>query len=879
MKLFKSMKLSKKKLKFKNNRRQLISTFEFDLQQARGSDKIDYYKTQALYMKMYNEIEKQKIKVSTPKWDYVSEILDFYKNLGEEGWKSPSGKILLGIFNKNKEAALQGKDIKNTNLMSVLSKPETLLLAYKAIKGNKGAMTKGAEMNSDKWNKLTEEQRELYLNSLSFPDQFNMKDILLASKLLKKGLYPWGCSKRIYFPKPGVKDKKRPITIPPFLDRVVQKAICFILQAIYEPEFELLNRSFGFRPNKGTHDAIIACTSNYSSGKVTAIEGDIEAAYDTVDKKTLIEILQQKIVDRRFLQLMKDRLDYTYVEKEENGKTTRVTPEKGIPQGGIDSPYLFNIYMNELDKYVHKEIQEYTDFLNKKINPKKKYLNKIYYESTKLQDRILTKQKMAKKKLAKINTTIITDPVLVQQRQELFKIIKEKRKEKHRNLYVKSADPQKKNILFLYVRYADDWILLTNGDKQVAQKMKNMIAKFLISRLGLKLSENKTTITDIRRTPAKFLGFQLRHPARGPIIRKPLKKPNKYRTTNLQRRQGGMIIWATLDRQRLINRMHMKGFCRKDGFPREKPWLSCMEDQVIVDRYNACIRGLAEFYMPIIRNKSDVQRWINILRMSCLKTLAQKYRTSIGGIYNKFGINRNLKDKKTIKVTMRLNINETIMEKSWTLYTYQDLKKIMSSSIKKQQINQRRENFWNIEKGNKIGEYPLKAGRIPTVTNDNFLDKISWVSLRTQASLDMPCANCGAMESEQHHVKHIRRSTYALIEEGVPVKKVMALRNRKQIPLCHECHTKLVHGGKYDSTRLIKLVPTRLVDNRVVHVESFVKPGIEYNAKSLLEKGWKPIQINRNRPTQQEVGINLSENNHDNTFDSQEFEITDYLSS
>nr|YP_009364073.1 hypothetical protein [Pediastrum duplex]AQU64402.1 hypothetical protein [Pediastrum duplex] len=835
------MKLSKKRIKFRNKKK-LQSTFEFDLQQARGSDKIEYYKTQALYMRMYNEIQKQKFKVSTPKWDYVTEIIDFYKELGETGeWKSPTGKMLLGLYNKNKQAALNGGEVKNTNLMSIISRPEMLLLAYRSIKSNKGSMTKGAEMSADQWKTLTEEQKVLYLNSLTFPDKFNIQDVLLISRLLKKGLYPWGCSRRIYVPKPGVKDKIRPITIPPFLDRVVQKAIALILYSIYEPEFELLNRSFGFRPNKGVHDAIVACTSNFSSGKVTAIEGDIEAAYDTVNKKTLLEILGKKITDRKFLQLIKERLEYVYVEKTENGKTTRTKPEMGIPQGGIDSPYLFNIYMHELDKYVHKEIQEYADNLNKKKEERKKRLFNIpYAESVKLQRRILSEQRKVKKNLAYNKQ----DSKVKELRQQLYKLIKLKRLEKHRNLGMKSRDPHNKEILIHYIRYADDWILLTNGNKEIAQKMKNMIAIFLQIKLGLKLSEKKTIITNITENPAKFLGFELRHPARGPIYRKPLKTsiPNKYRKTNLQRKGGSTIIWAAPDKQRLINRMHMKGFCTKAGFPKEKPWLSCVEDQVIVERYNATIRGLAEFYMPVIRNAATIQRWIYILRFSCLKTLAQKYRTSIGGIYKKFGIRRNLRSEQTIKVTIRLKVSEQIMEKSWTLYTYKDLKRIMFSKEKRQDQKNRQEKFWSIEKKQEIGDYPLKSGRIPTVTNDKFLDKVSWVSLRTQASLDMPCANCGAMESQQHHVKHIRKSTYALIQEGATVKKVMALRNRKQVPLCPDCHRNLVHGGKYDSTKLIKLVPTRLVDNRVVHVESFVKPGIEYNQKSLQEKGWKIVK-------------------------------------
>lgn len=98
----------------------------------------------------------------------------------------------------------------------------------------------------------------------------------------------------------------------------------------------------------------------------------------------------------------------------------------------------------------------------------------------------------------------------------------------------------------------------------------------------------------------------------------------------------------------------------------------------------------------------------------------------------------------------------------------------------------------------------------------------------------MPCANCGTFDQvHQHHVKHIRNRAYSLIPETMTYKQVLALRNRKQIPLCAVCHIQLVHKGKYDSTKLISLVPTKLADNRIVHVESYVKPGIEYHAQSL----------------------------------------------
>jgi len=108
----------------------------------------------------------------------------------------------------------------------------------------------------------------------------------------------------------------------------------------------------------------------------------------------------------------------------------------------------------------------------------------------------------------------------------------------------------------------------------------------------------------------------------------------------------------------------------------------------------------------------------------------------------------------------------------------------------------------------------------------------------------MPCASCGTFDKvHQHHIKHIRKRSYTLIPEAESYKQIMALRNRKQIPLCSDCHLKLVHPGKYTGPPLIKLAPTRqnLVDNRVIHVESFVKPGAEYHSKPLEERGWKKV--------------------------------------
>jgi retron-type reverse transcriptase len=151
------------------------------------------------------------------------------------------------------------------------------------------------------------------------------------------------------------------------MDKVVQKAICLVLEAIYEPYFEKLNRSFGFRPNKGVHDAMTAFKTYYTQGMRNAIEGDVEKAFDSVIKKILLKIMSKRIQDRKFLKLMEDRLNYEYVEIVD-GKEIRHTPEIGIPQGGIDSPYLFNIYMNELDEYIEYELKAILEQKNHEKN-------------------------------------------------------------------------------------------------------------------------------------------------------------------------------------------------------------------------------------------------------------------------------------------------------------------------------------------------------------------------------------------------------------------------------------------------------------------------------------------------------------------------------
>ena len=96
------------------------------------------------------------------------------------------------------------------------------------------------------------------------------------------------------------------------MDRVVQSAIQMVLQAIYEPWFDKQNVSFGFRTGKGVHDAIFSLTNWGTRGFHHAIEGDIKAAYDRVNRAKLLSILGRKIKDRKFLELIEQRMNYQF---------------------------------------------------------------------------------------------------------------------------------------------------------------------------------------------------------------------------------------------------------------------------------------------------------------------------------------------------------------------------------------------------------------------------------------------------------------------------------------------------------------------------------------------------------------------------------------
>ena len=170
------------------------------------------------------------------------------------------------------------------------------------------------------------------------------KDELL--KAIMDGKYKPNPVRRVEIPKEE-KGKVRKLGIPTVVDRVIQQAIAEVLSPIYEEQFS--ENSYGFRPNRGAHDALKKCQENVNDGYSYVVDMDLEKFFDTVCQSKLIEILSRTIKDGRVISLIHKYMNAGVVQ---NGMFERT--EVGVPQGGPLSPLLSNIMLNELDKELTK---------------------------------------------------------------------------------------------------------------------------------------------------------------------------------------------------------------------------------------------------------------------------------------------------------------------------------------------------------------------------------------------------------------------------------------------------------------------------------------------------------------------------------------------
>jgi hypothetical protein len=311
-----------------------------------------------------------------------------------------------------------------------------------------------------------------------------------------------------------------------------------------------------------------------------------------------------------------------------------------------------------------------------------------------------------------------------------------------------------------YVRYADDWIVAIDGPQTLAGDLKVQASAYFMNELKLELSADKTHIRHARTEMAKFLGTHITIGSgdeNGPHRR----VTNKNGKVFTKRVNTSHLTFMYAPKSELVARLHERGFCEKDGTPTSKVGWIAQDDHTIVERYGQILTGIINYY-SFVDNPLALKHIQHILHFSCAKTLCRKHQTSLKSMFSRRGLGLTT-PKRWDENGNPTRVTALPLRRNWT------------------------------------------KNRTAFLINTEVNDLVGmWMRKRTRSKLDKPCAICGLPDGvEMHHLRHVRK------DKPRGFAAVMAEINRKQIPVCRDCHNK-IHAGKYDGIKLSEFALPKL---------------------------------------------------------------------
>ena len=313
--------------------------------------------------------------------------------------------------------AVTDPSLRIQRLLRLITQPEWLAEAARITLSSKGAHTPGVDG----------------VNKTMLQARLAVELQILRDELLS-GHYQPLPARRVYIPKSN--GKLRPLGIPALRDRIVQRAMLMAMEPIWESDFHTL--SYGFRPERSVHHAIRTVKLQLTDCGETrgrwVIEGDLSSYFDTVHHRLLMKAVRRRISDARFMTLLWKTIKAGHIDV----GLFRAASE-GVPQGGVISPLLSNIMLNEFDQYLHER------YLSGKARKDRWYWNNSIQRG---------------------RSTAVRE-----------------------NWQWKPA--------VAYCRYADDFVLIVKGTKAQAEAIREECRGVLEGSLKLRLNMDKTKITHV----------------------------------------------------------------------------------------------------------------------------------------------------------------------------------------------------------------------------------------------------------------------------------------------------------------------------------------------------------------------------------------------